>query len=80
LDVGQTGQDRSARRLGKQGISQRGGHVDDDDAAKLDQDKQSPEPGAAEDEQGLGQHDDKDATDVETKQGHPATPSDVGNR
>jgi hypothetical protein len=54
--------------------------VDDDDAAKLDQDKQSPEPGAAEDEQGLGQHDDKDATDVETKQGHPATPSDVGNR
>jgi hypothetical protein len=53
---------------------------DDDDAAKVDQDDQSPEAGAAVDEQGLGQHDDKDATDVETKQGHPATPSDVGNR
>lgn len=54
--------------------------MQDDDAAKVDQDKQSPEPGAAVDEQGLGQHDDKDVTDVETKQGHPATPSDVGNR
>jgi hypothetical protein len=53
---------------------------DDEDAAKVDQDDQSPEAGAAVDEQGLGQHDDKDVTDVETKQGHPATPSDVGNR
>ncbi len=54
--------------------------MQDDDAAKVDQEKQSPEDGAAQDEQGLGQHDDKDVTDVETKQGHPATPSDVGNR
>ena len=53
---------------------------DDDDGAKIDQDKQSAEPGAAQDEQGLGQHDDQDVTDVETKQGHPATPSDGGNR
>ncbi len=52
----------------------------DDDATKLDQGAQSPDAGAAADEQGLGQHDDKDVTDVETKQGHPATPSDVGNR
>jgi hypothetical protein len=54
--------------------------VHDDDAAKIDQDKQSAESGAAVGEQGLGQHDDEDVTDVETKQGHPATPSDVGNR
>jgi len=54
--------------------------VQDDDAAKIDQDKQSAEQGAAVDEQGLGQHDDQDVTDVETKQGHPATPSDGGNR
>ncbi|HEX8157310.1 MAG TPA: hypothetical protein VF526_07980 [Solirubrobacteraceae bacterium] len=52
----------------------------DDDGAKIDQEKQSAEAGAAEDEQGLGQHADKDVADVETKQGHPATPSDVGNR
>ncbi|MDX6677944.1 MAG: hypothetical protein QOE31_1996 [Solirubrobacteraceae bacterium] len=54
--------------------------MQDDDAAKVDQDKQSPEAGAAVDEQGLGQHDDKDATDVDTKQDHPATPSDMGSR
>ena len=48
----------------------------DEDAAKIDQDQQSAEAGAAEDEQGLGQHDDKDVTDVETKQDHPATPRD----
>jgi hypothetical protein len=54
--------------------------VHDDEGAKIDQDKQSAEAGAAEDEQGLGQHDDKDVTDVETKQDHPATPSDGGNR
>jgi len=53
---------------------------EDDDAAKVDQDKQTPEDGAATEEQGLGQHDDQDVTDVETKQGHPATPSDTGNR
>jgi hypothetical protein len=52
----------------------------DDDAAKVDQGKQSAESGAAQDEQGLGQHADKDVTDVETKQDHPATPSDMGNR
>ena len=68
-------------RTGKRDVPKRRGHVhDDDDAAKIDQDKQSAESGAAVDEQGLGQHDDKDATDVETKQGHPATPSDTGNR
>jgi hypothetical protein len=54
--------------------------VQDEEGAKLDQDKQSAEAGAAEDEQGLGQHADKDVTDVETKQDHPATPSDSGNR
>lgn len=54
--------------------------MQDEDAAKVDQDKQSAESGAAVDEQGLGQHDDQDTTDVETKQGHPATPSDVGSR
>jgi hypothetical protein len=52
----------------------------DEDAAKLDQDDQSPEAGAAADEQGLGQHDDQDTTDVDTKQDHPATPSDMGSR
>jgi hypothetical protein len=56
-------------------------HVfDDDDGGKVDHDAQSPEAGAAQDEQGLGQHDDKDATDVDTKQDHPATPSDMGSR
>ena len=54
--------------------------MQDDDAAKIDQDKQSAESGDAVDQQGLGQEDDKDATDVETKQSHPATPSDTGNR
>ena len=42
--------------------------------------QQNTNPGAAVDDQGFGQHDDQDATDVETKQGHPATPSDMGNR
>jgi hypothetical protein len=64
----------------KSGVSERGGYVHDDDAAKIDQEKQSAESGAAQDEQGLGQHADKDVTDVETKQDHAATPSDVGNR
>lgn len=41
---------------------------------------QDAAPGAAVDDQGVGQHDDQDVTDVETKQGHPATPSDVGSR
>ena len=54
--------------------------MQDDDGSKIDQDQQSPEAGAAADEQGLGQHDDKDVSDVETKQDNPATPSDMGNR
>jgi len=40
--------------------------------------QQNVNPGAAVDDQGFGQHDDQDATDVETKQSHPATPSDMG--
>jgi hypothetical protein len=43
-------------------------------------DQQNANPGAAVADQGFGQHDDQDATDVETKQGHPATPADMGNR
>jgi hypothetical protein len=43
-------------------------------------DQQNPEPGAAVDSQGYGQHDDQDATDPAQRQGHPATPSDMGNR
>jgi len=42
--------------------------------------QQNAKPGAAVDDQGFGQHDDQDATDVETKQSHPATPSDMGQR
>jgi len=42
--------------------------------------QQNVKPGAAVDDQGFGQHDDQDATDVETKQSHPATPSDMGQR
>jgi hypothetical protein len=47
----------------------------DDEGAKNDDTTEDAAPGAAVDDQGLGQHDDKDVTDVETKQGHPATPS-----
>ena len=43
-------------------------------------DQQNTDPGAAVDSQGYGQHGDQDATDVETKQDHPATPADMGNR
>jgi len=43
-------------------------------------DQQDAAPGAAVDSQGYGQHDDQDVTDVETKQDHPATPADMGNR
>lgn len=42
--------------------------------------QQNANPGAAVEDQGIGQHDDQDATDVETKQSHPATPSDMGQR
>jgi len=31
-------------------------------------------------DRGIGQHPDLDATDTDDKQGHPATPSDMGNR
>jgi len=47
----------------------------DDEGAKNDDTTEDAAPGAAVDDQGLGQHDDQDVTDVETKQGHPATPS-----
>jgi hypothetical protein len=43
-------------------------------------DQQNAAPGAATDSQGFGQHGDQDATDVETKQQHPRTPSDMGSR
>ncbi len=42
--------------------------------------QQNAAPGAAVDSQGYGQHDDQDVTDVETKQEHPKTPADMGNR
>lgn len=60
------------------------GHKDNDtpeassDDVKIMEDapaQQNANPGAAVDDQGPGQHDDQDATDVATKQGHPATPS-----
>ncbi len=65
------------------------GHEDNDTPAATSDDvkimddapaQQDANPGAAVDDQGFGQHDDQDATDVETKQGHPATPADMGNR
>ncbi|MDX6680737.1 MAG: hypothetical protein QOG94_776 [Solirubrobacteraceae bacterium] len=65
------------------------GHEDNDtpsasaDDAKIMDDapaQQNANPGAAVSDQGYGQHDDQDATDVETKQDHPATPADMGNR
>jgi hypothetical protein len=43
-------------------------------------DQQNAAPGAATDSQGFGQHGDQDATDTETKQQHPKTPSDMGSR
>jgi hypothetical protein len=42
--------------------------------------QQNAAPGAAVDSQGFGQHGDQDVTDVETKQQHPRTPSDMGSR
>ena len=48
---------------------------EDDEGAKDDDTTENAAPGAAVDDQGLGQHDDKDATDVETKQDHPKTQS-----
>ena len=38
-------------------------------------DQQNADPGAAVDSQGFGQHGDQDATDPETRQVHPKTPS-----
>jgi len=47
-----------------------------DDVKRMDADTtQNANPGAAVDDQGPGQHDDQDATDVETKQTHPKTES-----
>ena len=43
-------------------------------------DQQNAAPGAAQDSQGYGQHGDQDVTDVDSKQAHPKTPSDMGNR
>jgi hypothetical protein len=53
-----------------------------DDVKRMDDApaQQNAAPGAAVDSQGFGQHGDQDATDVETKQQHPRTPSDMGNR
>ncbi len=74
---------------GEGDASPHAGHEDNDtpDASSDDAkimadapDQQNANPGAAVDDQGYGQHDDQDATDVETKQGHPATPADIGNR
>jgi hypothetical protein len=43
-------------------------------------DQQNANPGAAVDSQGFGQHGDQDVTDVDSKQDHPKTPADMGNR
>lgn len=54
----------------------------DDDVKRVDDsgDEQMGSPGDAVDSQGYGQHGDQDVTDVESKQPHPTTPSDMGNR
>ncbi|MEY2515271.1 MAG: hypothetical protein QOJ89_2629 [bacterium] len=53
----------------------------DESVERMDEDTpQDAAPGAAVDDQGVGQHDDQDATDVDSKQDHPATPSDMGSR
>jgi hypothetical protein len=54
--------------------------ADDVDRMEDAPDQQDAAPGAATDSQGFGQHGDQDATDTETKQPHPATPSDMGSR
>jgi len=53
-----------------------------DDVERMEDapDQQDAAPGAAVDDQGVGQHGDQDVTDVETKQAHPKTPSDMGSR
>jgi hypothetical protein len=53
-----------------------------DDIKRMDDapDQQDAAPGAAVDSQGYGQHGDQDVTDVESKQQHPRTPSDMGSR
>jgi hypothetical protein len=53
-----------------------------DDVKRMDDapDQQDAAPGAAVDEQGYGQHGDQDVTEVESKQQHPRTPSDMGSR
>jgi hypothetical protein len=57
-------------------------HASADDVKRMEDapDQQNAAPGAAVDEQGFGQHGDQDVTDVEDKQEHPKTPSDMGNR
>jgi hypothetical protein len=47
----------------------------DDIKTMADHQSPSPNPGDAVDEQGYGQHGDQDATDPETRQAHPKTPS-----
>ena len=54
--------------------------ADDVDRMEDAPDQQNAAPGAATDSQGFGQHGDQDATDTETKQQHPRTPSDMGSR
>ena len=54
--------------------------ADDVDRMEDAPDQQDAAPGAATDSQGFGQHGDQDATDTETKQQHPRTPSDMGSR
>ena len=54
--------------------------ADDVDRMEDAPDQQDAAPGAATDSQGYGQHGDQDVTDVESKQDHPSTPADMGNR
>ena len=54
--------------------------ADDVDRMEDAPDQQDAAPGAATDSQGYGQHGDQDVTDVESKQDHPKTPADMGNR
>jgi hypothetical protein len=55
------------------------GHADND-TPDASADQQNAAPGAAVDSQGFGQHGDQDVTEVGSKQDHPKTPSDMGNR
>jgi hypothetical protein len=70
-----TGEGDPSPHAGHQDNATPDANADDVKIMKDAPDQQNAAPGAAEDSQGFGQHGDQDATDSESRQVHPKTPS-----